>query len=170
MSLRALTAKHGALLVINDRIDVARAVGADAANLGWRSLDIKAARKAAGEGLAPGFSAHNVVELRGAIRAHADYVIYGPVFDTPSKHGQVRTVGVEQLNAMSVMSPIPLIGIGGINIANASQVRQTRAAGLAVMRAVLESEDPGQVARQLGAAGRRRFFEGQNTPPGGTRL
>lgn len=160
-ALREITAAHDALLIVNDRIDVALAVEADAAHLGWRSLGIDAARKAAGDRLAFGVSAHNVVEMRQAIHDRADYVIFGPVFATPSKKGILDPVGVEKLKTMAVPAPMPVIGIGGIDKTNVADVLGSRAAGAAVIRAIMAADDPLRAAEEFTAAGTtpsNRFF------------
>ncbi|MCX7011274.1 MAG: thiamine phosphate synthase [Candidatus Sumerlaeota bacterium] len=151
-NLRELTARHDALLIVNDRVDVALAAEADAAQLGWQSLDAPAARKVAQDRLALGVSAHNVVEMRHALRHRADFVLFGPIFRTPSKEGLVEPVGVEMLQAMAIPAPMPVIAVGGIDRTNVGQVVATRAAGVAVIRAVVAADDPFQAARELIAA------------------
>jgi len=150
--LRSLTAQYEALLIVNDRVDVALAVEADAAQLGWQSLDVSAARKAAGERLAFGLGAHNVIEMRQAIRQRADFVLFGPVFPTPSKEGLVDPVGLETLQAMAIPTPMPVVAVGGIDKTNVAQVLATRAAGVALIRAVVAADDPLQAASDFIAA------------------
>ena len=150
--LRELTTRHEALLIVNDRVDVALAAGADAAQLGWQSLDVPAARAVAQDRLALGVSAHNVVEMRQAMRHRANFVLFGPVFRTPSKEGLVEPTGVELLQAMAIPASMPVIAIGGIDKTNIAQVMATRAGGIAVIRAVVAAADPFEAARELIAA------------------
>jgi thiamine-phosphate pyrophosphorylase len=154
--LREITARHGALLIVNDRLDVAAAVGADGAHLGWTSLSPQAAHKAFGDRLALGVSAHNVVEVRQAIRSRADYIQFGPIFPTPSKQGLVGPVGLPLLREMAIPSPTPVVAVGGIDAANVASVVASHAAGVAVVRAVMADADPLEAARRLIAAANGR--------------
>jgi thiamine-phosphate pyrophosphorylase len=161
VSLREITRRHDALLIVNDRIDVALAAEADAAQLSYVSLDVPAARKAADGRLAIGVSAHNVVEMRLALRNRVDCVIFGPVFSTPSKADFVEPVGVEKMHAMAVPAPMPVVAVGGIDKSNVGRIAGTRAAGVAVIRAVMAASNPFQAATEFIEAA-----QGVAPPPG----
>lgn len=140
-SLRTLTQEYKALLVINDRIDVCLAVGADGVHLNKRSLPIPSARKILGPRRLIGYSAHSVSEVIEAEAAGADFVVLGPVYDTPSKRGMGKPIGVEALHRVSKSSSLPVFAIGGITLQRAEKIFQTGIHGIAVISAILEKED-----------------------------
>lgn len=148
--LRVVTARAGALLFVNDRVDVAIAVGADGVHLGGGSMPIAVARGLlSGDGVI-GVSTHSTEEVAAA--ATADFVFFGPVFATPSKAAFGPPQGVERLRAAVLATPVPVLAIGGIGVAEVSAVRAAGAAGVAVIRAVLGAADPGRVTHDLLAA------------------
>jgi len=147
--LRELTRRYDALLLINDRADVALAVEADGVHLGWQSLPAGVVRKIVGPGRLVGKSAHNLAEAQQAAADGADYLLVGPVFDTPSKSGLVPTLGLEQLAEICRTVDLPIIGLGGIDASNAGEVIRAGAAGVAVIRAILAAADPAAAAGQL---------------------
>jgi thiamine-phosphate pyrophosphorylase len=150
--LRRLTRRYDALLVINDRADVALAVEADGVHLGWQSMPVEAARRVMGERALIGRSAHNMAEARQAAADGADYLFAGPVFDTPSKAGLVPVLGLDALRAIRRDVAIPVIGLGGIDASNAAKVLATGVDGIAVIRAILAADDPSLATAQLMAA------------------
>ena len=97
LELRALTREYGAKLLVNDRIDVALAVGADGVHLGGHSLPTAAARQLLGPNRLIGVSTHRPEEIAAAQRDGADFVTFGPVFHTPSKAAFGEPVGLDQL-------------------------------------------------------------------------
>ncbi|WP_379164359.1 thiamine phosphate synthase [Paenibacillus sp. sgz5001063] len=127
-------------LVINDRLDIALAVGAGAVQLAWHSLPPAAARTAA-PGLRLGRSVHSAAEAAEAGRQGSDYCLYGHVFPTGCKPGQ-QGRGLPLLEEVVRSSSIPLIAIGGIDKGNADQVIRHGAAGIAVMSGICGAEDP----------------------------
>ena len=148
-ALRAATARTGALLLVNDRVDVAIAAGADGVQLGTGALPVEAARALLGPGRLIGESVH----AEDAARASAaDFVVFGPVYDTPSKRGFGPPQGLARLAAVARTSPVPVVAIGGIDAANAGTARAAGAAGVAVIRAVLSAADPAAATRDLLAA------------------
>jgi len=147
--LRRITRDAGAALVINHRTDVALAVEADGVHLGWRSVGAREARRLAGETLRIGVSCHSQEQLRAAERDGADYAMFGPVFRTPSKKGLVEPLGVERLAAAVAETSLPIVAVGGIDPDNVTQARSAGAEGVAVIRAILESRDPGGAAARL---------------------
>jgi len=149
---RALLAEArpaGALLFINDRVDVALAVGADGVHLGQDDLPAAAARRIAPPGFLIGVSAETV-ELAVRARADgADYVGVGPVYATGSKADAGDAVGLERIAEVSAAVRIPVVGIGGITIGSAPAVLRAGAAGIAVIGAVMRAIDPASATRAL---------------------
>lgn len=155
--LRERTRAAGALLLVNDRIDVALAADADGVHLPAASWPTAAAQQLlarAGRPHLVGRSTHAPDEASAAARDGADYVVLGPVFATPSKAAFGEPLGLAAITrARSAMSPrIPLIAIGGITTAHVPEVLHAGASGIAVIRAVLDAADPASEARSLAAA------------------
>lgn len=144
--LRAATRRTRALLFVNDRVDVARAVGADGVQLGAASLPVAVARGLLARGTLVGESTHAVDEV---VRTEADFVLFGPVYPTPTKRGFGPPQGVERLREAVTRAPVPVVAIGGIDVSNAAAVRATAAHGIAVVRAILGADDPGAATRTL---------------------
>jgi thiamine-phosphate pyrophosphorylase len=140
-TLRTLTERYRARLFINDRVDVAMAVGADGVHLGGDSMPAFAARKAAGEALLIGVSTHSCAEALHAQEEGADFVTFGPVFETPSKMKYGRPLGLDALREASGKITIPVFGIGGIKKETASDVLNAGASGIALISAILAAED-----------------------------
>jgi thiamine-phosphate pyrophosphorylase len=147
LKLRAITREAGAALIVNQRLDVALAVGADGVHLGWRSLNPADVRKLAGEKFLIGISCHDGPQIQSAEQARADYALLGPVFRTPSKEGLAYTIGIGPLKNLVSVAKIPILAIGGITPENAAQVMETGVAGLAAISALIDPEDPAAVAR-----------------------
>ena len=117
----------GVPFCVNDRLDVALAVGADAVHLGQDDLplaDARADRRRAGSLI--GFSTHNPAQAAAAVAGGADYIGFGPIFDTRSKLRPDPTVGVEGLRAVAAASPIPVVAIGGITLDTVASVAARR--------------------------------------------
>lgn len=150
-ALRPLTRRHGALLIVNDRADVARAAGADGVHLGQRSLPVDAARRALGRGLV-GVSTHTLAEARAAERAGADYVFYGPIHDTPSKRGRLAPRGPRGLRRVAAALGIPVVAIGGIDPDRAAALGRAGAAGVAAIRGLVAARRPATAARAYRAS------------------
>lgn len=148
LQLRAVTARQGALLLVNDRLDVALAVGADGVHLGETALPVAAARAVAGGRLLIGRSVHGVEAALAAARAGADYLVVGTVFPSRSHPGG-PVGGLELVRAVAAAVRVPVLGIGGITVANAAAVVQAGAAGVAVISAVLGAPDPAAAAAEL---------------------
>lgn len=150
--LLRLTRRHRALLFLNDRLDVALAAGADGVHLGPADLPIAAARRAAPPPFLIGYSTDDPAEARRAAAAGADYIGCGAVFGTTTKDVGGERIGLERLAQVVRAVDIPVIGIGGIGPENAAETLRTGAAGVAVIRAVMEAQDPGKAVRELLAA------------------
>ena len=148
--LRRLTSDMGRLLVVNDRIDVALAADADGVHLGWRSLPVDRARAILGADRLIGVSVHEIDEARRVAEDGADYVVFGPVFPTPSKEGILEPRGLDSVRAVAdAIRPVPLIAIGGLDAGRTMAARRAGAAGVAVIRAVLASPDPTAAAQDI---------------------
>jgi thiamine-phosphate pyrophosphorylase len=151
------TRAAGALLFVNDRVDVALAVGADGAHLGNDDLPIPAARRIAPPGFLLGRSVETLAEAEQAIHDGADYLGVGPVYATLSKADAGPVIGAEGVRAMcDAAGPAPVVGIGGIDATNAGEVAGAGAAGVAVIRAVMLAADPGAAAAALLRSVRQR--------------
>lgn len=147
--LRDLTARYDALLVVNDRIDVARACQADGAHLPERSFSVADARALLGPDRLVAVSAHSVEAVRSAQTDGADFTVFGPVFDTPSKRALGRPVGLDALERASAGSRIPVLAIGGVTADLLPEVMARGAAGAALIRAIVAAPDPERSARSL---------------------
>jgi thiamine-phosphate pyrophosphorylase len=152
-----MTRKHGALLFINDRLDVALAAGADGVHLGPNDLPVHAARRATPTGFFIGAST-DIPEVAGELKAEgADYIGCGAVFETTTKKDAGGVIGVKGLAAVAAEVDIPVVGIGGVTPEGARQIAAgSQAAGTAVISAVMAAPDPGEVARELLAPFRER--------------
>ena len=138
-------------LVVNDRLDIALASGADGLHLGQSDMPLEAARKVAGGRLFIGVSAGTVEEAIAAGRGGADYLGAGAVFPTSSKADAGDAIGLERLAAICAAVSIPVVGIGGIGPHNAASVMESGAAGIAVISAILSEKDIRAAAESLWA-------------------
>ncbi|MFP4200169.1 MAG: thiamine phosphate synthase [Clostridia bacterium] len=169
--LARLCAELGVLFVVNDRVDIAMACGADGVHLGEDDLPVEVARRLMGKDAIIGASARDTTRARAAQAAGADYVAASPVWATPTKTDAPAPLGLEGLGDMCRAVSLPVIGIGGINAENAAKVIASGAAGVAVVSAIVAAEDPATAARQLREAveeGERRR-ETRRNPKGGRR-
>ena len=146
---RALCEKYGAALFINDRIDVALAVDAEGVQLAGSSVPVDAARELLGEKKSIGVSTHALKEAQSAARAGADFVLFGPVYFTPSKAAYGAPHGLELLKEIAQKVSCPVYAIGGINARNLGAVKETGVHGVALISAVLSASDPRQAAEEL---------------------
>jgi len=150
------TRRFGAKLLVNDRIDVALAAGADGVVLPANSFSTEVARSLLGEGKIIGRSTHSPTEVERAARDGCDFAFFGPVFATPSKAAFGEPQGIERLAAVTKLG-IPLIAIGGIDSQNAPAAIKAGAHGVAVIREAMSAADPkASVERLLTAIGRER--------------
>jgi thiamine-phosphate pyrophosphorylase len=149
LRLRELTERAAALFFINDRLDVATAVGADGVHLGPDDLPIGPAH-AAYPGLLLGFSTDSPERARAAQRDGASYIGCGAVFTTASKAEVAdEQIGVEGLRAVVEAVSLPVVAIGGISPDNVGQVAAAGAAGCAVIKSVMAATQPGQAVSAL---------------------
>lgn len=145
--LRAVTRRHGAPLLINDRIDVALAVDADGVHLPNDSFAVSDARNLLGPNRLIAVSTHSQADLDRA--AGADFAVFGPVFETPSKRQYGAPQGVDGLRGISAAASLPIVAIGGIDESNAAAVAAGGCAGIAVIRSILGADNPRAAAAAL---------------------
>jgi thiamine-phosphate pyrophosphorylase len=148
-ALREATHAAGALLIVNDRVDVALAAGADGAHVGDDDLPVPAARRIVPPGFLLGRSTETPQQAVQAREDGADYVGVGPVYETASKDDAGNPVGLARVAAVVRAAGIPAVGIGGIDAANAAEVVRAGAVGVAVIRAVMQAHDPAEAVREL---------------------
>jgi len=147
--LRAAADRHGALLAVNDRADVALAAAADVLHLGQEDLPMTWARQIVGDGMLLGRSTHDLGQVRDAIAEGWDYFAVGPVFPTATKPGR-PAVGASLLREVAAMGPAaPWFAIGGIDRSNLVEVAGTGVTRIVVVRAITGAADPSAAAAQL---------------------
>ena len=147
--LQAPARDHGVLLIVNDRLDVALAAGADGVHLKRSSLPTALARKLLGPGKILGVSTHLEEEVHEAGAKGADYVVFGPVYFTPGKEGILEPRGPERYAAVAAAASIPVLALGGVDRRTIHELARGPLPGLAVIRAILAREDPEAAAREL---------------------
>jgi thiamine-phosphate pyrophosphorylase len=151
-ALQAVLAPYGVPLMINDRVDVALAVGADGVHLGDRDMPAAMARRLLGPGRIVGVTVHDAAEARAVDTEIADYAGIGPVFATTTKTEARPAIGVDGFRALRRLVPLPVVGIGGIDAARAADVIAAGADGVAVVSAICAAPDPEAAARAIAAA------------------
>ncbi|MDE2876632.1 MAG: thiamine phosphate synthase [Gemmatimonadota bacterium] len=151
--LRTETEAARALFFVNDRLDLALAVGADGVHLGSDDVPVSAARRIAPPGFLIGYSADDPDAARTAVADGADYIGCGAVFPTNTKKDAGRAVGLAGLARVVEAVDAPVVAIGGIAPASAAGVFRAGAAGCAVVGAVMAARDPGHVVDGLLGAG-----------------
>jgi thiamine-phosphate pyrophosphorylase len=141
--------RFGARLIVNDRVDLALATGADGVHLGQDDMPPEAARALLGAGKIVGFSTHSVEQASAAARLPVDYIAIGPVFDTSSKEKPDPVVGLEGVRRVrAAIGRMPLVAIGGIKSADAPSVLAAGADSIAVIGALLDTSEPAEIARR----------------------
>jgi thiamine-phosphate pyrophosphorylase len=151
--------QHGAQLAVNDRLDVALAVGAEGVHLAGQSLPVEGAVRIAGGKLLIGRSVHSIDEAKTVAAAGADYVTFGHVFPTAT-HPGLPPHGLDELKSIVEAVDIPVLAIGGITAENLDDVLATGCAGVAVISAILSDPDPSRAASRL----RRALDESTHEP------
>lgn len=155
--LGRLTRAAGALLIVNDRVDVALAAGADGVHLGPGDLPVSVVRGAVPDpAFVIGYSTDDPGEAARAQDSGADYIGCGAVFGTTTKDVGDEVIGLERLDAVAHAVSIPVVAIGGITPARAEAVARTAAAGVAVVGAVMGARHPRSAVEQLLAPFRAR--------------
>lgn len=148
--LRALTREHGALLILNDRPDIARLSGADGVHVGPEDLSVGEARRIGGAHLLVGKSTHTLEQVEAALAEEPDYVAVGPMFPSTTKP-QAHAPGPGLLAEAVRHTELPVVGIGGITAANAGQVFAAGASCVCVCSTVISTEDAAAAARAVRA-------------------
>lgn len=140
-------------VLVNDRADIARAAVCDGVHLTTNSLDTRVVRRAFGEELLIGVSAHTVEEARAASACGADFAVFGPVFDTPSKRAYGPPIGVGALKeAARKLSPFPLVALGGVGVEQVEEVWRAGAAGVAGIRLFANGQNLARIVHHIGRA------------------
>jgi thiamine-phosphate pyrophosphorylase len=152
--LRELTADAGVPLIVNDRIDLARAVDADGVHLGDEDLPIAVAREQLGPDAIVGRSVSTPEAARAAEDAGADYLGVGAIYPTDSKDTppEESDLGPEGVRAVREATDLPIVGIGGVTAENADEVVAAGADGVAVITAITRADDPTAATRGLADA------------------
>jgi len=158
-ALRAITMKTGTLFMVNDRIDVALACGADGVHLGQDDIRVEVARQIAPPGFIIGVSVGTVDEAVRAEEEGADYIAISPVFSTASKDDAGPGRGLDVVREIRRSVSVPVIAIGGINLDNVREVIRAGADGVAVISVVVGSRNIMKAAREL----KKRISESKET-------
>ena len=157
-TLKGLLAPLGVPLIVNDRLEVALAAGAEGLHIGQEDMAPAEARRALGPEAILGVSAGDAAEAKIADPAVVDYVGVGPVYPTGSKADAGEAIGLEGLRALAALLAPPVVAIGGIQAAKAAEVMACGVQGVAVVSAICGARDPEAAARafrrQIDAAGR----------------
>ncbi|MCC6849092.1 MAG: thiamine phosphate synthase [Deltaproteobacteria bacterium] len=147
--VREIAAAAGAIFVVNDRADVARACGADGVHLGQEDLPVAAARAVLEPGRLVGFSTHSETQLAAARASGADYLAFGPLYATTSKSAADPVLGCERLRNARTLTTTPLVAIGGITAATAPAVLAAGADAVAVIAALVRAPDVERATAEL---------------------
>jgi thiamine-phosphate pyrophosphorylase len=151
--VRPLCSAAGVLFCVNDRVDVALAVGADLVHVGQDDLPLAETRRIAGDRLRVGVSTHNPAQARSAVAAGADYIGFGPIFATRSKDRPDPVVGLDALRAVAgAAGTVPVVAIGGIDLDSVTLVAAAGARAAAVISAVDRAPDRTAAGRKVAAA------------------
>lgn len=135
-------------LLVNDRLDVALAAGADGVHLGQSDLPVEAARAVLGEHRVLGYSVSTSDELAG-VPSGVDYLGVGPVVATPTKSDAADAIGVDGLRDLTTRANLPCVAIGGVHADNAAEIAATGVAGLCVVSEICAADDPCSAAATL---------------------
>ncbi len=149
VALVAACRELGVRLLINDRVDVALATGADGVHLGQDDLPVAAARELLGDRAIIGISVDTVEEAMAAEALPVDYIAIGPVFGTSSKPDAGRVIGLDGVRAAAIAISKPLVAVGGIDLSNAEDVVAAGCDCVAVLSALFGSRGPEDATRRL---------------------
>lgn len=154
--VRSLLEPSGVPLIVNNRLDVTLAAGADGAHVGQGDVHAAEARRRLGPDAILGLSITDPAQLARVDPSLVDYLGVGPVFATATKADAAPAMGLEGLAAVSTATSLPIVAIGGIDHVNAGAVSRAGAAGVAVVSAICAAPDPRHAAAMLAGAVRRR--------------
>lgn len=147
--IREITSTYSVPLLINDRVDVALAVGADGVHLGQQDMPHELARKILGEQAIIGWSVETIEQAEEANAFDVDYIAASPVFRTPTKEELQQELGLEGVRKIAALSRHPVVGIGSIKAHNAADIIKAGADGVAVVSGICSAEDPQEASREL---------------------
>ncbi len=150
--VNALCHRYGAELFVNDRVDVALAADAAGVHLAANSLPVKVVRELLGPDRKIGVSTHSVEEARAAAAAGADFIVFGPVYPTPSKLAFGAPQGPAALKAVTDATSVPVFAIGGVKPHHLPEIKAHGTARIALISAISEAPDPGAATRDMLAA------------------
>ena len=145
--LRDAAAAAGALFLVNDRCDIALAVEADGVHLGQDDLPLNLARSLLGPGKLIGISTHRADQVKDATSGGADYLGFGPIFQTASKPDHETVVGLAGLREIRALTPLPVFAIGGVSAGTVRQAVEAGADGVAVISAIMDARDIAEAVR-----------------------
>jgi len=148
LKVKEITTKYNVPLIINDRIDVALAVDADGVHVGQSDMPCDVARKLIGENKILGVSAATIDEAKKAEKDGADYIGTGAVFPTSTKD-DAPSITKKDLKDIVDSINIPVVAIGGINIENAKELKNTGISGLSVVSAIMSADNPKKASEKL---------------------
>ncbi|MBN1114124.1 MAG: thiamine phosphate synthase [Oligoflexia bacterium] len=148
LSVKKLTDIYGAVLIINDHIDIALALNADGVHLGLDDIPVNIARKVLGEEYIIGASTHNADELKAAVMAGADYVNIGPVFPTGTKPDH-KAMGLSGIEEMLPFASVPYTFMGGIRLNNIQSLKQYQPAAAAMITEITRANNIKERVTQL---------------------
>ena len=145
IKIKNLCKKNNALLIINDRIDIALACDADGVHLGQNDIDLKSARKVLGPSKIIGISANKAIDIKKALKNNCDYLGIGPIFKTSTKKDKIP-IGIEKTKKLMEGISIPCFVIGGINNENLSILKENNIKRIAMVSGLINSENPKEEA------------------------
>ncbi len=149
LAMKKNLGRTGVPLIINDRVDIAIASGADGVHVGQTDLPGSVVREMVGPDKIVGISINTLTQIDEAISHGADYLSLSPVFPTPTKPDTTKPFGIEGLVKARGMTAMPMITIGGINLANTGEIIATGMDGVAVVSAICSARSPRAAAREL---------------------
>jgi len=147
--MRILCSRAGVIFIVNDRIDIAIASGADGVHLGQDDFPISLARDLLGHDRIIGGSASSIEEARKCLSEGVDYIGFGPIYRTKSKHDAGPPCGIHAMKQAINEIPLPFIAIGGVDSNNIHELIRAGAHGIAVISAVCCKRDPEKATRAL---------------------
>lgn len=146
---KRLCERYQANLFVNDRVDVALGVDAEGVHLGGDSMPVRAARELLGAEKLIGVSTHSIKEAREAEQEKADFILFGPVYFTPSKAAYGEPQGLGRLKEVVEKISLPVYAIGGVKVGHIAEVKETGVRGIALISAILSAVDPRGAAQEI---------------------
>jgi len=149
IDLRAITTEANATFIINDSVDIALAVKADGVHLGQNDLPLEDARKILGPDRIIGISTHSITQAIAAEDGGANYIGFGPIYSTKTKHLTITPLGPQMAAKVCSKVSIPVFGIGGINFTNVAELLSIGMAGIAVLSTILHASNVESAVNKL---------------------